>query len=193
MSADLINESHLLQQANLGSSEALNILLDKYKNQAYSMALSIVRIEADAEDVVQNAFIKVFRHLHEFKKESKFSTWLYRIVYNESMRFIRMNRRFLNQETDLTETDMSHYVVNDALSRLLADERKRLIRQAMQKLSGSEYTILTLFYLEEKSIRELKQITGFTKANIRVILHRARKRLYQTLNTMLQQEVTSIL
>ncbi|MBN2001159.1 sigma-70 family RNA polymerase sigma factor [candidate division KSB1 bacterium] len=189
----MTGESHLLYKAQRGDPEALDEILNRYKDQSFSLALGIVQSEFDAEDIVQNAFIKVFKHLRQFKNESKFSTWLYRIVYNESIRLIKQEHVAARKEVALDDVDVNYYSIDNALRPLFADERRRIIKQALQKLSYNENTILTLFYLEEKSIRELQRITGFSKSNIKVILHRARKKLYQTLSTMLNQEVTSIL
>ncbi len=189
----MTNESHLLQKAKQGNPEALNKIIDRYKDQSFSLALGIVQNVTAAEDIVQNAFIKVFKHLNQFNSASKFSTWLYRIVYNESIRLIKHERVAAKKEIAIDDVDDNFFPIEDALNHLLADERKHIIKQALRRLSFDENTMLTLFYLEEKSIRELQHITGFSTTNIKVILHRARKKLYQILRTMLNQEVTSIL
>src|SRR6056297_749301 len=80
-----------LSKAIDGDHEALNHLLDQHKDLAFSIALKLVGNETDAEDVVQEAFIKVLSSIGRFRKESKFSTWLYRIVYNESLK--RLNEK----------------------------------------------------------------------------------------------------
>lgn len=142
---------------------------------AISIAMSMVKYEPDAKDVVQNAFVQAYKSLRSFKQESKFSTWFYRIVVNESLKFIRKNNK--NKSTRLTnENEHLHASIsNEAYEKLdLLDKRKE-IQKALILMKPKERLILELFYLQEYKLSEIETITGFSTSNIKVLLHRARK------------------
>lgn len=189
----LKKETVLLEKAKNGDVASLNEILDKYKDQAFSLAIRIVKNESHAQDIVQNAFIKIFKSIHQFKSESRFTTWLYRIIYNEALQYLQKETKY-NAIDEISEVEeMDFAVIDDSFRNIVDDERKRIIDKALNELNHQENTILTLFYLEEKSIREIQEITGLKKSNIKVILHRARKKLQIILSQMLKEEVTSLL
>ena len=82
-------EPQIIKKAISGDSEALTKLIDKYKDIAYNLALSIVKNGDDAKDITQDSFLKVLENINRFRSDSKFSTWLYRIVYNQSIGFAK--------------------------------------------------------------------------------------------------------
>ena len=172
-----------LSKAIDGDREALNHLLDRHKDLAFSIALKIVGNEADAEDVVQEAFIKVLTSIVRFRKESKFSTWLYRIVYNESLRRLNEKSRerlHLDRENGIPANSVP--MDESVLEKISKEEELKLVNEAMEKLNANEHLVLSLFYPGEKSINEIASITGFTKSNVRVLMHRGRKHLYNIIN-----------
>ena len=120
-----------LKQAKAGDVSALNQLLVQYKDFAFSLAFRICKNEHDAEDVVQDSFIKVFKSIRHFRNESTFSTWLYRIVYNESIRVRKGRNQFIYSDIDDNDEIVDYSSIDDALQNLLVDERKKLIRKAL--------------------------------------------------------------
>ncbi|MFC1561163.1 RNA polymerase sigma factor [Candidatus Latescibacterota bacterium] len=174
-----------LKKAKTGDVSALNQLLVQYKDFAFSIAFRILKNEHDAEDVIQDSFIKVFKSIKQFRNESTFSTWLYRIVYNESIRVQKCKNQFLYLDIHENDAIVDYPIIYDALQNLLANERKKVIRKALDQLHANESLILTLYYLEDKNIKEIHKITQLSKSNIKVILHRARKNLHTILKRML--------
>jgi RNA polymerase sigma factor (sigma-70 family) len=158
----------ILAKAKQGDEIALNSLLDMHKDLAFSVALKYSGDRGDAADIVQEAFIQVFLHIGGFKSEAKFSTWLFRIVYHEALR----HRQMKKQHGELDEA--AHIAdAEEATEPLKLME----VKQAMGRLTEMEYTMINLFYLGDQSIREIEVITRQSKANVKVILHRARKKL----------------
>lgn len=158
----------ILARSRAGDEAALNSLLEKHKDFAFNVALKYTGDEHDAADIVQEAFIKVFLHIGQFKSEARFSTWLYRIVYREALRHQQLKKAYT--------------LLEEAPDIAVKEERSEPfklaeVRQAMARLTDIEYIVISLFYLGEKPIREIEVITGLSKANIKVILHRARKKL----------------
>jgi RNA polymerase sigma factor (sigma-70 family) len=173
----MIMDSVLVKKATSGDAEALSLLIDKYKNNAYNLAISIVKDKESAKDITQDSFLKVLENIDRFRSESKFSTWLYRIVYNESLQHIHKSKRFFI--TDIESSKLENY---SDITLATEDKYQELdLYQAMENLEENERNIVLLFYLAEKSIKEINTITGLKIPNIKVRLHRARKKLYKSL------------
>jgi len=167
-------ESQIIKKAISGDSKALTILVDKYKDIAYNLALSIVKNREDAKDITQDSFLKVLENINRFRNDSKFSTWLYRIVYNQSVGFVKRESRISSVDYSLlVETSEK----NDNQEGAIED-----LYKAINLLEDTDRNIIMLFYLAEKSIKEIAQITGLSIGNIKVILHRARKKLFEKMD-----------
>ncbi|GAA4272627.1 sigma-70 family RNA polymerase sigma factor [Aquimarina gracilis] len=182
-------EGAYLERAKEGDEVALNFLMDKYKDFAYSIALKVCNDQELAQDIVQNAFINVFLSIHKFRSESKFSTWLYKIVYRESLKL----KKATMTTTDLDELNDVYLGNKDANSNTIKNERKNIIRFALDKLNAKERLVMDLFYLNEKEILEIVDITKLSKSNIKVLLHRGRKSMKQILEKYLKEEIQEIL
>lgn len=157
-----------------GDHNAFRYFVSKYKDMAYSIAISIVKDEFRAQEISQDAFVKAFKNLSSFSGKSSFSTWLYRIVVNEALMSIRKEKRepfiYTNQLEECMENE-------NKLTSFNEEEQTQLITEALLKLPSKESLALRLFYLQEESIKEVREITGWSEANIKVILHRARKNM----------------
>ncbi len=164
-----------IQRVLDGEKDAFRYLVRNYQEMGYSIAISIVKNEIDAKDVVQNAFIRVFKSLRTFREDSKFSTWFYRIVVNESLKHLRKGK--LGGETISFKDDSKDYgeVFNAALNNLDVENRNSRINKALDLMKPKEALVLKLHYLHEQRINEIESITGFSKSNIKVLLFRARK------------------
>jgi RNA polymerase sigma-70 factor (ECF subfamily) len=188
-----IHDKNLIDRVLNGNISAYSYLVNKYKNMAFTVAIKIVRNREDAEEIAQDAFLKAFRSLKNFKKESNFSTWIYRIVHNTAVSKIRKKQL----ETVFYESsDLDDFIIEDTetgLNSLETEEQKRFINAALDKLPGDEALIITLYYLNESSVDEISQITGLTRANVKIKLFRARKKIFSELNKMLKNEITTLL
>ena len=165
-------ETELIRKAADGDAQALNMLVDKHKGLAYNVAFRILQNSEDAKDVTQNSFIKALENLGQFRQESSFSTWLYRIVYNEAMMLVRKQKRNLEflDETYVDVRDEEEPQPDQAKMQLT-------LKKAIEELNPRERTVIELFYLGEKSIKEIRKITGMSTANVKVVLHRTREKL----------------
>jgi RNA polymerase sigma factor (sigma-70 family) len=168
-------------------------LIEKYKDMAYTIALKITGNEQDSEEIVQDSFVKMFQGLNKFKNESKFSTWFYRIVYNTSISFLR-NRRIKTVDIESVFFDKSLiYSLDNTIQNLNQQDRSDLIQTAMNKLGELDYTILTLYYFENKSLKEIARITGENRGYLKVLLQRARIKLYGEFSHSLKTEIKELL
>jgi len=176
-----------------GNTSSYNYLVNNYKDMVYTIAIKIVRNREDAEEVAQDCFIKAFQKLNTFKGESKFSTWLYTIVYRTAISKIRKNTI---ETTDIDDFVIENHSVDFSFPQmdlLKSEEQKKYVKHAIDSLSELDALLITLFYLNENTFDEIIEITGLTKTNIKVRLFRARKKLYKELSQILDTELKTIL
>ncbi len=180
--------SNIISQVKSGDQNAFVQLVDLYKDMVYSLCLKMTQSSADAEELAQDSFVKAFQSIHKFKGESKFSTWLYQIAYYTTINFLRKNKieTTYHFSEDWIESDKS------IISDIQQSERKRYINQAFEYLKPDERAVITLFHLEEHSIEEIAEITKLSKSNVKVKIHRTRKKLYGIMQSLLKNEVNSL-
>jgi len=182
-----MDEKLQIQKVLKGDNSAFGYFVDTYQDMAITIAYRVCGNMQDAEDIVQDSFVKAFHNLHTFKSESKFSTWFYRIVYNTAITQVRSslyNVEYLDYE-QMNTSDM--YSDFDTMSRIEENERKEMLDKALEMMPKDEGLILSLFYLEDNSIKDVSMITGLTEANVKVKLHRARKHMFDIMNNLMKQ------
>lgn len=187
------DDKYYIERVIQGDVNAFSYIVEKHKNLVYTIALRIVRNPEDAEELAQDTFIKAFNSLKDFKFESKFSTWLYRITYNGSISKLRKKQiEIADIENDsIYEGDVvSSY---NAISELKRDEQKKYINLVLDQLKEDDAFLITMYYLNENSIEEISEITELSLSNVKVKLHRARKKFYDVLKVMLKEEVKAII
>ena len=146
-------DSFYINKVLKGNLPSYAILIEKHKGMAYTLALRIVKNREDAEEIAQDAFLKVYNSLSSFKQESKFSTWLYKIIYNTAIS--RFRKKQLDQLSieDMAIPDSLQEEDHDGLDIMHLRERKKIISTAISRLKDDESTVLTLFYLSELYIK----------------------------------------
>ncbi len=175
-----------------GDTNAFAYLIDKYKGMVYTISIKIVKDHEDAEEIAQDSFLKAYQKLETFKGESKFSTWLYTIVYRNSISKIR--------KKNIVTTDIDAFVLENhttdfefpQIEAIKNGEQKKYVAKAISNLKEMDALLITLFYLNENSVEEIEQITGLTKTNVKVKLFRARKKLFNELSLLLKDELNMI-
>ena len=167
---------------------AYTILVDKHKNMAFTVAYRIVRNREDAEEIAQDAFVKVYQSLKSFKKESKFSTWLYRIIYNTAISKTRKKQlETTNLDYNVVENFSTDEIKED-VNRLDNDEQKKIIYKILQHLNPEDSTLINMFYFKKYSTEEISDIMGLSQANVKVKLHRIRKKLYKEIQLIISKQ-----
>lgn len=169
-----------------GNVNAYAMLVNKYKDMTFTLALRMVGNKEDAEEIAQDTFVKAYKALHTFKGTSKFSTWLYRIVYNTSLDYIKKNKRVILSEHIDEIHEATIGTMQNAMSYIEAKEKKELIEKALLQLPEEDRVLLTLFYFEELSLKEITEIVNISYQNVKIKLHRSRKKLYQILKNVVE-------
>lgn len=173
-----------------GDTQYFSHLVEKYKDIVYSIAIKVLRNREDAEEMAQESFVKAYKSLHTFKGTAKFSTWLYRIAYNNCISEVRKKKLKFVSTDDVQISDEPEEMNFDGLPE---ENRAKYVKDALDKLPEDEYTLILLYYFEDKSVEEIGEITKLSESNVKVKLFRARKKLYSILNEMLKGELYTIL
>lgn len=180
-------EAAYIRQILDGDVSCFSWFVETYKDMAFSIASRILSNDQDAEEAVQDAFLQAYRSLGSFKGNARFSTWLYRIVVNNSISRLRKRRQQRPYEDiGLAEGQMDG--IESGFQRLTGQDQTRLINQALERLGEEDRLLLTLYYLDEQSLGEISDITTISKDNVKMKLHRARKKMYGLLHKLLNRE-----
>ncbi|MGI4020681.1 MAG: RNA polymerase sigma factor [Janthinobacterium lividum] len=187
------DDIELINQVLAGNQSAYATLVKRHQRYVFTLALRFVKSRENAEEVAQDCFVKVYKSLAQFQQQSKFTTWLYTVVYTTSMTFLRKKKldtysidddavfmQVKNQsdlKANLTEQKSQSYYVNLAIGKLLPDDT----------------AILTLFYQGEQSLEEIAAVMQMETNTVKVKLHRARHRLKEKLESLLKEEVRELL
>lgn len=158
-----------------------------------SVALKVVSNREDAEEVVQDSFMKAFAALSKFKKVSKFSTWLYRIIYNTALTKIGNKKINIVDLDDQVESEPGAFIENQEFDLLKDAERKKYVGLALNKLSKEDYLVISLHYIGENSISEICAILDFNKSAVKMRLLRGRRQLQNKLERLLNTEIRNLI
>lgn len=184
---DQLEENRLLDRILDGEQEAYAPLVDKYKSYAFTIALKILNNRPEAEEAAQDAFIKAFHYLKTFNRQAKFSTWLYRIVFNTAISYKRKNKVQM-QSID----DVSIEYSGTSGGTLERNDKEEFVRQAMDKLSDADRLAIQLYYIKEFSLEEVAGIINQPLNTVKVRVHRARQRVGDELKRILKEEALTL-
>ena len=188
---DVRGETYHINRVREGDREAFSWVVDHYKDMVYTICLRMLTVEADASDAAQEIFVKVYRSISSFQEKSKFSTWIYRIAYNHCISVIRKKVKVIDLVEELPDDNVNEGDVS-GLDVLSGEERRTYLQMAIEALPETDATVVTLFYYDELSLEEIADVTGLTSSNIRIKLHRSRKKMYRVLSEQLKSELNSI-
>ena len=147
----------------------------------YALIVQIVGCHEDAEELLQDVFLKTFRHLNRYKGECRFSTWIYRIAYNAAISATRKKAGTALYRKN-TINNVPDDVADSVLARAEDEEQVDRLSRAIDQLNGEEKALITLFYYEEKSLEEIGEVLKISISNVKVRLHRTRKKICVLMN-----------
>lgn len=190
---NLKKDSYYIDRILEGKTSEYAILIDKYKEMVFTISYRITGNREDAEEVSQDTFLKAYNGLAEFKGTSKFSTWLYKIAYNQSISKIR--RKKINVQSydamDLNITEL--HGETDANLDQLDQIPVEYLKMAFSQLEETDRVLMTLYYQDDCNVKDIAGITGLSQSNVKIRLFRGRKKLVSTLVRILQTELIDLL
>jgi RNA polymerase sigma factor (sigma-70 family) len=189
-----LSDFELIEQTLAGNQSAYADLVKRHQRFVFTLAMRFAKGREDAEEIAQDCFIKAYRSLASFQGSSKFSTWLYSIVYTTAMTSLRKKRVDTDSIDDentyiQVANQSSGYDVNSAENK----SRSYYLNQAIEQLLPDDATIITLFYKGEQSLEEIGQTMGMEANTVKVKLFRARQRLKEKLEHNLKHEVKELI
>ena len=188
-----LNDIEIISKVLSGDQQAYAGLVNRYQNYVFTLALRFTKNREDAEEVSQDIFIKAYRSLANFRGASKFSTWLYSIVNNTCITFLRKKRLAIQSLDDekVFETAANQ---DSGFSANQVEQKSRIamVNKAIAMLGPDDAAVITLFYKGEQTLEEIAQILGMEANTAKVRLHRARTRLKEKMETHFAEEVKDI-
>jgi len=186
-------ENLYLQKVLEGDISKFSYFIEKYKDMAFSIAFRIINNREDAEEIVQDSFLRAFQSLKKFRFDSKFSTWFYRIVVNNSLSKLKREKQDTrNIDIDKVSDSIIENVESVYKGLIQADQQK-FINYALGELCIEDRLLLTLYYLNENSIDEIAEITNISQQTLKMKIHRARKKMYIVLEERLKSEIHNLI
>jgi RNA polymerase sigma-70 factor, ECF subfamily len=175
-------DERLIQATLAGDDEAFAALVRRYRSRVFGIASRFARNDHELDDVCQEIFIKAYRNLANFRGDAPFGHWLSRVAVRACYDLLRKTRRdranVSLDSVNVTLTDIEAYKFVEA------SETRELLEFALGHLNAKDRLVITLLELEEKSVREVAELTGWTESNVKVRAFRARQALKKILQVI---------
>ncbi len=176
----MVNDATLIKRIQAGDRHAFRWLIKNNERLVYGVVWKIVRNAPDAEDICQEVFLKVHEKLDTFNQDSKLSTWIAKIAYNQALSHLR-KRDILQNSDDVQDEVLSDKLpdsgVGTPAESLEAKELKTVVHEAIERLPLPYRTLIDLFHIQEMSYAEIVEISGFPEGTVKSYLYRGRKLL----------------
>lgn len=188
-----LNDNEIISKVLNGDNQAYAGLVNRYQNYVFTLALRMVKSREDAEEVAQDAFIKAYKYLADFRGNSKFSTWLYTIVNNTGITFLRKKKLEIHS-LDIEKVFEMADSRDSGFSANMVEQKSKvvMVNNAISMLNPDDAEIITLFYKAEQSLEEIAGILRLEANTAKVRLHRARTRLKEKMETYFAEEVREL-
>ncbi len=196
-SVSLISDEELVNRIRSGDLPSLEVLMRRYNQRLYRIARGILRNEADAEDVVQDAYVRAYSELHQFDGRGRFSGWLGRIVVREALQRMRKNGKRVDRrgfpagdDSDGTASQMADRAPGPA-EVVAREELRMVIQSAIDELPPRLRSVFVLRGVEQMSTEQVAECLGIPPETVKTRFFRAKVRLRRRLNRLLQSGVAA--
>lgn len=183
-----MKEEEIIKRIAGGEKNLYALIIQKYNQRLYRIALSIVNNESEAQDIMQAAYIKAYENLHKFRFQSSFSTWITKILINESLMLLKKREQTPGREKGgLTAVHIQTAIeLKTPLMQVLNTELKAILEFSIRKLPEKYRTVFIMREVESMSVAETMECLGLTEANVKVRLNRAKVMLRNKLEIYLK-------
>lgn len=189
LSMSKVEDQFYINKVLNGDVNSFSILVDRYKDLIFTIAIRMLKNREEAEEVAQDIFVKIFKSLSKFKGDSKFSTWIYKIAYNTCLDVLKK----YNKQNNFIPID--EYLekqipeLENIFDTLVLKEQQVIIQKCLSLLSYEESILLTLYYYEDQSLEEIAKVLNINQNNAKVKLFRIRKKFESILRNQLPTEI----
>ena len=182
MYMEKINEPKYIERILEGEINLFSYFSVRYSKSIFALILRIVVVREDAEELTQDVFVKAFEKLHTFKGDCSFSTWLFRIAYNKAISATRKTKTIYY----VIDENQLENIQDDVVDRIFENDdnenQLQKLELAIEKLNVEDKTLISLYYLDEKSIADVAMVLGISADNVKIKLYRVRKKLFVLMN-----------
>jgi len=175
-----VNQLDVIQACQRGDDEAFRVLFETHKDRVYSIALRYAGDAATAMDIAQETFLKLLSSIQQFRGDSSFESWLYRMVVNSCLDHHRRKRRFLPLVDEML--DLFRTSSDGALQEMLRDEQEERVQQVVAQLPEEQRIVVVLRYTEGLSYEDIAEVLGCRRGTVASRLNRAHKALERRLS-----------
>lgn len=171
-----LSDIEIIDSVLKGNQGDYSLLIDRYKDKAFSLLKRLLGNEMDAEEALQDSFLKAYNSLGSFRRDSKFSTWFYRITYNTGLTILSSKKRKIEHEMSSID---EHFDLGDFDNEIYSttSNPKDYLLKMIDKLPIRNALVLILFYIDDMSLNEISQVMDVSLVNAKVLLHRSRNSL----------------
>jgi RNA polymerase sigma factor (sigma-70 family) len=181
-------EDEIISRIVNGDMTAFKIFVKQYEKLVTYMVYKIVQNKEDTQDLCQDVFMKVYKHLPDFRFQSKLSTWIAQIAYRTALNHLRNVSGKKSRTDDIADFENYHKTTDDPETILVKKNNSEFINQQIEKLPVHYRTVLTLYHLNEFSYLEIEEITGMPEGTVKSYLFRARKLLKEKLEIYIKYQ-----
>ncbi len=180
------DDIYYIRRIKDGHTDAFVHIVRRYERMVFTIVSKIVYRRVEAEDIVQEIFIKVFQSLDKFREESGFATWLYRIAYNATISELRKRKHEYTSIED-NFANIPNSEIADIIDEISTEDKLQYLETVLKMMPPDDALLITMFYLNDHTIKDISSITGNSEANVKVKLHRIRKFMNFEINKLIQQ------
>ncbi len=159
------------------TNQGFRLLVAQYQEQLYWQIRKMVFVHDDADDVLQNVFIKIFKGVKNFKGESKLSTWMFRIAYNESITFLKRKEKSLQLSSQELQDHLTEQLEADVY--FTSDEIELALKKALSQLPNRQREVFNLRYYDDLKFKEIAAILDLSEGAVKSTYHIAAKKVEQ--------------
>jgi RNA polymerase sigma factor (sigma-70 family) len=186
---NLLNEDEIVKRIAEGEKNLYALIIRKYNQRLYRIAISIINNESEVEDIIQAAYIKAYENLDKFRFESGFSTWITRILINESLMYLKKREQISKAKR---EKNFPEYyqdpIVQTPLMKVIDSELRMLLELSIRNLPDKYRTVFVMRELENMSVAETMDCLGLTESNVKIRLNRAKVMLKDKLSGYIKED-----
>jgi RNA polymerase sigma-70 factor (ECF subfamily) len=191
INTDAISDNEIITRVLKGERDLYALLVRRYNQRLYRVGMSIINDDAEVEDVMQVAYIKAYENLKKFESRSSFSTWLTRILINESLLRIKKRKRsaaMIDSGMDNEIHQQSLEVSQTPLMKVLNSELKTMLEEAIRQLPEKYRVVFVMREVEDMNVAETQECLNLSEVNVKVRLNRAKAMLRDTLSAYYKSE-----
>lgn len=184
----ILPDNELITRILRGEKDLYALIVRRYNQRLYRVGMGILNDDSEVEDAMQVTYISAWENLGKFKFKSSFSTWITRIMINESLLRIKKRKHFFEMNEDTINHCQQNMSSQNAASKLINAELKKTLETAIHKLPEKYRAVFILREIENMSVAETKACLAISEINVKVRLNRAKSMLRNTLNELYRSE-----